>query len=116
MTVVHTIEELRVSPTAALFEGARHGDDVPLSCFVTDHPPGGGPPLHVHPYAEVFVVLEGRAGFTAGDEELEVPAGHVVVVPAETPHRFENRGEGPLRQVSIHPSRAVQQTWLESGD
>jgi mannose-6-phosphate isomerase-like protein (cupin superfamily) len=42
-----------------------------------------------------------------------VTAGHVVVVPAETPHGFKNTGEGTLRQVSMHPSAEVRQTWLE---
>ena len=38
---------------------------------------------------------------------------HLHVVPPETPHRFRNSGDAPLRQVSIHPSGEVQETWLE---
>jgi mannose-6-phosphate isomerase-like protein (cupin superfamily) len=34
------------------------------------------------------------------------------VVPPETPHKFVNSGENPLRVVSIHPSREVVQTDL----
>jgi mannose-6-phosphate isomerase-like protein (cupin superfamily) len=113
MAVVRALADMEVSPTASLFEGRKYAD-VELSFFVTSTPPGGGPPLHVHPYAEVFLVQEGTATFTAGDERLVVTEGHVVVVAAETPHRYENRGEGTLRQVSIHPSGEVQQTWLET--
>ncbi len=38
--------------------------------------------LHRHPYEEVFVVQEGTATFTAGDETIEAKGGQVVVVPA----------------------------------
>ena len=103
MPLVIPLADLGVSPTAALFEGRKHAE-VDVSFFVTDHPPGGGPDLHKHPYPEVFVVQEGEATFTVNDEQLPIPAGNVVVVPAGTPHRFENTGDGRLRQVAIHVS------------
>src|SRR5215213_1106939 len=112
MARVHALADLASSPTARLFEGARHGDGIELSFFVTAHPAGGGPQLHVHPYAEVFLVQDGEATFTVGDERLVVNGGNVAVVPPETPHRFENTGEGLLRIVSMHPSPAVEQTDL----
>src|SRR5215207_3600986 len=43
--------------------------------MVVDAPPGGGPKLHRHPYEEVFIVQEGTATFTAGDETVEVKSG-----------------------------------------
>jgi mannose-6-phosphate isomerase-like protein (cupin superfamily) len=106
---VISLAELRSSPTASVFEGR---EDAPISIFVTTPAPGGGPVLHKHPYPEVFVVEEGEAVFTAGDDRLAVAAGHVVVVPAETPHRFENSGDTELRVLSVHPSDHVQQTDL----
>ena len=109
MATVTPIEELRRSPRAALFEG---GDEIPLSIFVTQYERGRGPDLHLHPYAEAFVVLAGTAEFTAGDEKLTVEAGNIVVVPAETPHGFKGAGDDTLRVVSVHPSPSVQQTDL----
>ena len=53
-----------------------------VSLIVVDAPPGSGPMLHRHPYEEVFVVQEGTATFTAGDETIEAKGGQVVVVPA----------------------------------
>ena len=104
------IEELRRSPTAALFQG---GDEIAASVFVTAYPENGqGPDLHKHPYPELFVVETGTAVFTAGDEEVEVAAGHIVVVPAETPHMFKCAGGDTLRVVSVHPSGEMQQTDL----
>ncbi|MBW3653947.1 MAG: cupin domain-containing protein [Actinobacteria bacterium] len=109
MATVIPLEDLRRSATAALFEGR---DDVPVSIFVTEYERGQGPSLHLHPYPEVFVVQTGTAVFTAGDEELVVEAGHVVVVPARTPHGFKGAGEDTLRVVSVHPSGTVEQTDL----
>jgi len=80
---------------------------------VTEYPERGkGPDLHLHPYPELFVVQTGTATFTAGDDELTVPEGHIVLVPAETPHMFKCAGDDTLRVVSVHPSREVQQTDL----
>ena len=109
MPTVVSLENLRKSPTACLFEG---GDQIPVSMFVTEHARGKGAELHFHPYPEAFVVLAGTAVFTVGDDKVTVENGNVVVVPAETPHGFESAADDPLRIVSVHPSPQVQQTWL----
>lgn len=109
---VAALEKFRVSPTAAKFEGGPAAG-VPVSSFVTDHPPGREVGLHRHPYPEVFMVLSGLARFTAAGEQQEVPGGHVVVVPAGTPHGFASAGDEHLRIVSIHPSPEVVQEELE---
>lgn len=106
---VTPISELRRSPTAALFEG---GDLIDASIFITRYERGQGPDLHLHPYPEAFVVETGIATFTVGEDELTVPAGHVVTVPAETPHGFKNPGDEILRVVSVHPAPRTQQTDL----
>jgi mannose-6-phosphate isomerase-like protein (cupin superfamily) len=109
MATVIPIEDLRRSPTAALFEGGEHS---PISIFMTKYERGQGPALHLHPYPEVFVVETGTAVFTAGEDELTVAGGHIVIVPADTPHGFKNPGDETLRVVSVHPSPTVQQTNL----
>ena len=109
MPTVVPFEDLRKSPSACLFEG---GDEIPISTFITEHPRGKGAALHFHPYPEAFVVHGGTAVFTVGDDKVTVEAGHVVVVPAETPHGFESASDEPLRIVSVHPSPEVIQTWL----
>jgi hypothetical protein len=83
MATVIPIEELRRTPTAALFEGAtrpRSRSSSPSS--------------------------------SAGKAELTVTGGHFVVAPAQTPHRFIGTGDDTLRVIGIHPSGAVQQTDL----
>ncbi len=109
MASVIPIADLRRSPTAALFEGR---DEIAASIFITEYARGQGPDLHLHPYPEAFVVLTGTARFTAGDEQLVVEAGHVVVVPEQTPHGFKCHADDTLRVVSVHPNPTVEQTDL----
>jgi len=115
-TVVYVIDrdELPHSRTAHQFEGHHYGD-ANVSFFLTEAPPGTGPRLHTHPYAEVFVLQEGQATFTAGDATIEASAGQIVVVPAGTPHKFVNSGDGGLRQISIHANERMVTEWLEEG-
>lgn len=73
---------------------------------------GDGPVLHVHPYDETFVVMEGNARFLVGDEVVVACAGEVVFGPAEVPHRFYNLGPGRLQTIDIHHSPKWMQTDL----
>jgi quercetin dioxygenase-like cupin family protein len=82
------------------FEGRDHGSSV--SFFVGTFEAGTGPSLHTHPYDETFIVEAGSATFTRGDDTFELVAGQIIVVPANTPHRFVS-GEG-FRLISIAPS------------
>jgi quercetin dioxygenase-like cupin family protein len=108
--LVRAAEEVRRTPSVVLFEGRPDGAE--LSVYVTTFERGKGPRLHRHPYPEVFLVEQGRAYFDAGGARREVDAGNFVLVPAETPHRYENAGPGPLEVVSVHPSGVVVQTDL----
>ena len=104
--------ELPVVGGAHEFEGYLHGD-VPASLIFVDGPPGSGPRLHRHPYAEIFVIQEGQATFTVGAEVIAVRAGQILVAPAGIPHKFVNTGDGPLRQLDIHLSARFDTEWLE---
>ena len=75
--------------------------------------PGTGPRLHVHPYDETFVVIEGRARFFVGDAIIDAVAGEVVLGPKGIPHRFENLGPGRLQSIDIHHSPLWMQTDLD---
>jgi quercetin dioxygenase-like cupin family protein len=90
------------------------GDEIGagLSVIVVHSDPGAGPELHRHEYPEVFVVLEGQATFTLGDEERVLHAGAVAVAPAGVPHRFVNSGDGRLLQVDIHENARFVTEWL----
>lgn len=73
---------------------------------------GVGPRLHKHPYAETFIIRRGTATFTIGAERLTGHAGQVLVVPAETPHKFST-GPSGYEAVHIHASPCFVTDWLE---
>ena len=73
---------------------------------------GVGPRLHQHPYAETFIIRRGSATFTIGTERLTGRAGQVLVVPAETPHKFST-DPGGYEAVHIHASPRFVTEWLE---
>jgi len=68
--------------------------------------------MHRHPYAEVFLVLEGDLTFTVGEDVIDATAGDLVVVPAGVAHRFVSRGPGRARHVDIHASGQMITEWL----
>ena len=103
------------TPHAEEFVGAEHGD-VPFSVILVHGPPGTGPKVHRHPYAEVFIVESGRATFVLGDERREVEAGHVVIGPSNVAHGFTNSGDGELRLIAIHGASRFVTEWLTGDD
>jgi len=105
-------DELPYDGNTHEFQGYLYGD-TNVSFIWVEMPPGDGPRLHRHPYAEVFIVQEGQATFTVGSTTLEVKAGHVVIVPPGVPHKFLNSGEGLLKQIDIHVSKQFITEWLE---
>ena len=83
-----------------------------ISLILVDNEPGQGPALHLHPYAETWVLRRGRALFTAGEEEIEAGPGDIVVVEANTAHGFRNLGPGRLEIVCIHAAGRMITEWL----
>jgi mannose-6-phosphate isomerase-like protein (cupin superfamily) len=108
---VFDLGDMEFSPTAWLFEGQPRAG-VGISVFVVRTPPGKAVDIHVHPYSETFVLLEGSGRWTAGDDVVELGPSQMLVVPPETPHGFRNTGEGSLLVVSVHESGTLEQTFL----
>lgn len=52
-----------------------------------------GPGVHQHPEDDVFYVLGGTMHIKVGDDWHVATAGSFVLVPGNTPHTFENRGD-----------------------
>jgi mannose-6-phosphate isomerase-like protein (cupin superfamily) len=104
------VERLPGGENAFRFDGHQHGAQV--SFFLSHNRPATGPELHRHPYEETFIVEGGNVRFTVGEETIEATAGEIVVVPAETPHKFVNSGTAALRQISIHPVARMETEWL----
>jgi mannose-6-phosphate isomerase-like protein (cupin superfamily) len=104
------LEQLPFVGISYEFVGETQG--APFSSYIVKANPGQGPPLHKHPYVEVAFTIEGCATITVGDETREVKAGGIVVIPANTPHRFVNSGNTLLRQIDVHASPKFVQTNL----
>jgi len=64
------------------------------------------------PYAETFIIRRGWATFTIGSEELQGHAGQVLVVPADTPHKFATGRDG-YEGIHIHANYRFVTEWLE---
>lgn len=111
MSVINR-DELPYVGNSYELEGYLH-EDTPASLIFVDGPPGSGPKLHSHPYAEIFVIQEGQATFTVGDDVVEASGGQILIAPAGVPHKFVNTGSGPLRQLDIHLSGRFETEWLE---
>jgi mannose-6-phosphate isomerase-like protein (cupin superfamily) len=104
--------ELQPTPGGTLrFEGESYGSGV--SFFLVNNQPGKGPDLHTHPYSETWIVRSGKARITADGQDMEVSPGDIIVVTAETPHKFKNIGTDRLDIICIHASPRMIQVNLE---
>jgi quercetin dioxygenase-like cupin family protein len=70
-----------------------HGEAVVIETYV--QPNGFVAAAHVHPSQEErFEVLAGTVGFRLGREKRIAGPGERITVPAGTPHKFWNAGDG----------------------
>lgn len=98
---------------ARIFNGAQH-DFPTVSLMIAEIQPGEGPAWHRHVYDEVFVISEGEATYTIGNEVITADKGMVVFVPADVPHTYVNSGPGILRQTAVHVAPNIQIEWLDA--
>ncbi|HEX3211688.1 MAG TPA: cupin domain-containing protein [Actinomycetota bacterium] len=83
---------------------------------ITVFAPGTAIPLHTHNVEESVLVLEGEAAAEVGQESFELEAGDATWVPAGVPHRFANRGQGPMRIYWVYGGREVTRTIVATGE
>ncbi len=63
--------------------------------------PGSRQDVHAHPASDqVYVIVRGRGVMTVGEEEKEVSAGTLILVPPGAGHAILNTGDEPLVFVS----------------
>ncbi len=83
---------------------------------ITVFAPGTAIPLHTHNVEESVLVLEGEAAAVVGQDSFELEAGDATWVPAGVPHRFANRGQGPMRIYWVYGGREVTRTIVATGE
>ena len=65
--------------------------------------PGAAGAVHSVDREEIFVVLEGRAVATLGDQRLSVEAGDTLIVPPHTPFALANPAASPCVAIAMLP-------------
>jgi HTH-type transcriptional repressor of puuD len=83
---------------------------------ITVFAPGTAIPLHTHNVEEQVLVLEGEATAVVGEDSFDLEAGDATWVPAGVPHRFANRGQGPMRIYWVYGGREVTRTIVATGE
>jgi quercetin dioxygenase-like cupin family protein len=64
-----------------------------IEIFDTKGPENAGPPPHVHPWEEIYIVLSGRIEVEVEGESRVLEAGGVAHVPANKKHGYRNLTE-----------------------
>jgi quercetin dioxygenase-like cupin family protein len=77
--------------------------------------PNGGPPPHRHDFEESFTVLEGEIEATFRGKTLTVRAGDSIAIPANAPHRFQNKTAQPARLLCICSPAGQEDYFAEIG-
>ncbi len=77
--------------------------------------PNGGPPPHRHDFEESFTVLEGEIEATFRGESITVKAGDTIAIPANAPHRFQNKTSMPARLLCICSPAGQEEYFAEIG-
>jgi 3-isopropylmalate dehydrogenase len=98
------------------YVGKWNAEDNKVTTGVTEFPAGAGIPLHTHNVEESVLVLEGQATAVIGEDRFDLEPGDATWVPAGVPHRFANRGQGPMRIYWVYGGREVTRTICATGE
>jgi 3-isopropylmalate dehydrogenase len=98
------------------YVGKWNAEQNMITTGVTEFPPGGGIPLHTHNVEESVLILEGQATAIIGEDSFDLEPGDATWAPAGVPHRFANRGEGPMRIYWVYGGREVTRTICATGE
>ena len=86
------------------FESLARGDQFQVKRLVVD--PGRSLSLQLHRHrSEHWVVVDGVAEVTRGDEIFLLHANNSTFIPTETRHRLRNPGDRPLHVIEVQSGR-----------
>jgi 3-isopropylmalate dehydrogenase len=98
------------------YVGKWNAEGNKVTTGVTEFPAGAGIPLHTHNVEESVLVLEGQATAVIGEDSFDLEPGDATWAPAGVPHRFANRGQGPMRIYWVYGGRDVTRTISATGE
>jgi len=82
------------------YEGVAHGERFQVKQISVK--PGGKLSLQMHHHrAEHWIVVEGTAQVTNGDQEITLTENQSTYIPIGVTHRLENRGETDLTLIEV---------------
>jgi quercetin dioxygenase-like cupin family protein len=97
---------------------AQTGDTFLMTELISQ--PQGGPPLHTHPAAEAFIILEGEFEFSGLDGDapyaIRGVSGDIVYIPGGAPHTYKTVSATPGRALGILvPGGEMERFFAEVG-
>ena len=97
---------------------AQTGDTFSVTELISQ--PGGGPPLHTHPAAEVFIIQEGAfefSGLERGEPyTIRATPGDIVYIPGGAPHTYKTVSMTPGKAlVVLVPGGEMERFFAEAG-
>jgi len=99
-----------------LLIGKGNAKDTQFTSGTTVFPAGCSAPMHTHNCTEQVTILQGEAEVTVDGVSKRIGAMDTSFIPAESPHRFLNVGEGELVILWIYGARDVTRTFTETGE
>jgi len=86
-------------------------DDAPVYALrMIEVDPGGHTPRHSHPYEHENFVVEGQGRVLVNGEWQILKPGHVVFVPANMEHTYENTGDTTFKFLCGIPVKRLRPT------
>jgi quercetin dioxygenase-like cupin family protein len=78
-----------------------------------DFEPGATVPEHDHEHEQSGFVYNGVLTLLINGEEVVCGPGDSYVIPGDTPHSAENRGEDPVRGIDVFSPPRPNPNWEE---
>ena len=78
-----------------------------------DFEPGATVPEHDHEHEQLGFVYNGVLTLLINGEEVVCGPGDSYVIPGDTPHSAENRGEDPVRGIDVFSPPRPNPDWGE---
>ncbi|TYL37292.1 cupin domain-containing protein [Natronococcus pandeyae] len=109
-------ETVRWRDNLPLTPGTPGTSDVAAEDFVAVYfevEPGKRVGTHTDSEEEILLVMEGTVGVSVGDDDGELEAGEMAVVPPKVPHSVRNVGDEPAAVLGVFPAGEVHHEFDE---
>ncbi|MBN2591355.1 MAG: cupin domain-containing protein [Sedimentisphaerales bacterium] len=110
-------KSINIKKTPVLMEGAK---DIEIRVLISkadgannfamrmfEVQPGGHTPLHAHPHEHEVFIVEGIGTFHCEGKDYHFEPEHVIFVPGNSMHNFQNTGDSLLRFLCLVPASAA---------